>query len=65
MNKVALARLQTSLAYLFLGGLVVLVLFPFYWMMITSFKSEDQMRSLGSMFWPRPFATENYQQLLA
>jgi multiple sugar transport system permease protein len=33
-------------------------------MTITSFKSEDQMRSLVSMFWPRPFATENYRQLL-
>ena len=64
MNKVALARLQTSLAYLFLGGLVVLVLFPFYWMTITSFKSEDQMRSLVSMFWPSPVVLENYWQLL-
>jgi multiple sugar transport system permease protein len=64
MNKVALARLQTSLAYLFLGGLVVLVLFPFYWMTITSFKSEDQMRSLVSMFWPSPAVLENYWQLI-
>jgi multiple sugar transport system permease protein len=64
MNKVALARLQTSLAYLFLGGLVVLVLFPFYWMMITSFKTEDQMRSLVSMFWPSPAVLENYWQLV-
>jgi multiple sugar transport system permease protein len=41
------------------------VLFPFYWMTVTSFKNEEQMRSLVSMFWPRPFAGENYQQLLA
>ena len=34
--------------------LLVLVLFPFYWMTITSFKNEDQMRSLVSMFWPSP-----------
>jgi multiple sugar transport system permease protein len=64
MNKVALARMQTSLAYVFLGGLVVLVLFPFYWMTITSFKSEDQMRSLVSMFWPSPAVLENYWQLI-
>jgi multiple sugar transport system permease protein len=47
-----------------LGLLLVLVLFPFYWMTITSFKTEDQMRSLVSMFWPSPFVVENYTQLL-
>jgi multiple sugar transport system permease protein len=58
------ARLQGTLAYAVLGALGLVVLFPFFWMTITSFKSEDQMRSLVSMFWPRPFATENYRQLL-
>src|SRR6185295_6879546 len=29
-----------------------------------SFKSEDQMRSLVSMFWPSPAVWENYAQLL-
>jgi multiple sugar transport system permease protein len=55
---------ERTVAYGVLTGLAVLVLFPFYWMTITSFKSEEQMRSLVSMFWPRPLATENYQQLL-
>jgi len=45
--------------------LAILVLFPFYWMIITSFKNEEQMRSIVSMFWPKPFAIENYQQLLS
>jgi multiple sugar transport system permease protein len=57
-------RLQSGLAYAVLVTLAVLVLFPFYWMTITSFKSEEQMRSLVSMFWPRPLVTENYRQLL-
>jgi len=55
---------QTTFAYTVLVILAVLVLFPFYWMTITSFKNEDQMRSLVSMFWPRPLVTENYEQLL-
>ena len=55
---------EQVLAYGVLSGLALVVLFPFYWMTVTSFKSEEQMRSLVSMFWPRPFATENYQQLL-
>jgi multiple sugar transport system permease protein len=57
-------RLQLGLSYAFLSTLLLLVLFPFYWMLITSFKTEDQMRSLVSMFWPSPFALENYLQLL-
>jgi len=58
------SRAQTVFAYAVLVTLAVLVLFPFYWMTITSFKSENQMRSLVSMFWPRPLVTENYDQLL-
>ncbi len=64
MSRLAIERLQTGLAYGFLGILLVLVLFPFYWMTITSFKNEDQMRSLVSMFWPSPVVLENYYQLL-
>jgi multiple sugar transport system permease protein len=51
-------------AYAILLGFVVIVVFPFYWMVITSFKSEDQMRSLVSMFWPSPAVIENYTHLL-
>ena len=64
MRREAIERLQTALAYTVLGLLLMLVLFPFYWMTITSFKTEDQMRSLVSMFWPAPFVVENYTQLL-
>ena len=56
---------ERAAAYAVLTTLAVLVLFPFYWMTVTSFKGEEQMRSLVSMFWPRPLVTENYQQLLA
>ena len=64
MRRDAIERLQTTVAYTVLGLLLLLVLFPFYWMTVTSFKTEDQMRSLVSMFWPSPFVVENYTQLL-
>ena len=64
MSREAIERLQATVAYLFLGLLLLFVLFPFYWMTVTSFKTEDQMRSLVSMFWPSPFVVENYTQLL-
>ena len=58
-------RFQGALSYAVLTALGLIVLFPFYWMTVTSFKGEDQMRSLVSMFWPSPFLLENYQQLIA
>ena len=64
MKGAAASRAQTGLSYTILVVLALMVLFPFYWMTVTSFKSEDQMRSLVSMFWPKPFATENYEQLV-
>jgi len=64
VSREAIERLQSAVAYLFLGLLLLFVLFPFYWMTVTSFKTEDQMRSLVSMFWPSPFVVENYTQLL-
>jgi multiple sugar transport system permease protein len=66
VRATALTRgwLQSTLAYALLLALLLIVIFPFYWMTITSFKGEDQMRSLASMFWPSPVVVENYQQLL-
>jgi multiple sugar transport system permease protein len=64
VRREAIERIQATLAYTVLGFLLLLVLFPFYWMTVTSFKTEDQMRSLVSMFWPSPFVVENYTQLL-
>jgi multiple sugar transport system permease protein len=64
MTKTTVDRLQLGFSYGVLGLLLVMVLFPFYWMTITSLKSEDQMRSLVSMFWPSPVVFENYDQLL-
>jgi multiple sugar transport system permease protein len=59
------SAVQTGLSYTVLVVLAIVVLFPFYWMTITSFKNEEQMRSLVSMFWPRPLVGENYEQLLS
>ena len=64
MSKSAIARLQGAVSYAFLLGLLLVVIFPFYWMTVTSLKSEDQMRSLVSMFWPSPFVVDNYRHLL-
>ncbi len=58
-------RLQSVAAYGFLAMLLVVVIFPFYWMIVTALKSEDQMRSLTSMFWPDPVVLDNFRHLLS
>jgi multiple sugar transport system permease protein len=65
MRGTRVSAVQTGLSYAVLIVLAIVVLFPFYWMTITSFKNEEQMRSLVSMFWPRPLVGENYEQLLS
>jgi multiple sugar transport system permease protein len=57
--------IEGGFSYVVLGILAVIVLFPFYWMIVTSLKSEDQMRSLVSMFWPSPVIFDNYRQLIS
>ena len=63
MRGALAGRLQVGSSYAVLVVLLVVVVFPFYWMIVTSFKSEAQMRSLVSMFWPSPFAVEIFAQL--
>ena len=65
MKGARVSSVQTGMSYAVLVGLAIVVLFPFYWMTVTSFKNEEQMRSLISMFWPKPLVGENYEQLLS
>jgi multiple sugar transport system permease protein len=44
------------------GGLVVVVI-PFIWMVVSSFKPEAEVRSVPPTWWPETVTTENYQQL--
>jgi multiple sugar transport system permease protein len=40
------------------------VLFPFYWIFVTSFKSDLQIQRFTSIFVPNPWTTEQYRTLL-
>lgn len=61
-NKVHL--LKTSIIFLFLVGLSILVLFPFYWMFISSFKEIGRIFSSPIDFIPKPFTLSGYKKLL-
>jgi multiple sugar transport system permease protein len=57
-------RVGTALAYVLLGSVLVLLLFPFYWVIITSFKGTAQIREMSSPFWPSPWTLEHYDYML-
>ena len=46
--------------YAFLIIMAAIVLFPFYWMLISSVKSLDEYRFNIPTFWPQQFHFENY-----
>jgi multiple sugar transport system permease protein len=53
-----------ALLGILIAVVLVLVLFPFYWMVITSLKDYDQIRSIRSPFFPSPLALDGYASLL-
>ena len=48
--------------YAFLITMALVVLFPFYWMIISSLKSEVEYRATIPTFWPQQFIWGNYGQ---
>ena len=46
--------------YLFLGLMALIVLFPFYWMIISSLKSLEEYRYNIPTFWPERIIWHNY-----
>ena len=46
--------------YLFLGIMALIVLFPFYWMIISSLKTLDEYRLNVPTFWPQKIMLSNY-----
>jgi len=55
---------QTSILFLLLLGLSILVMFPFYWMIISSFKEIGRIFSTPIDFIPKPFTWAGYHKLL-
>jgi multiple sugar transport system permease protein len=59
-------REQTNigLRLLLLIPILAFVLFPFYWVFVTSFKSTPQISGRTSIFWPDPFTLEQFRSLV-
>ena len=57
-------RVGDTSAYISIGILLLFLLFPFYWVIVTSFKGTDQIRTMSSPFWPDPWTFEHYSYML-
>ena len=53
------------LLFLFLGLWVLITLFPFYWQIITAFKSTAETNLTVPTFWPREWHPENFAAVFA
>ena len=49
-----------SLIYLFLAIMALIIIFPFYWMLITSLKSTEEIRRTTQTFFPEVVMWSNY-----
>jgi multiple sugar transport system permease protein len=65
-NSTRRARARTTqiLQWLVLLPLLAFVLFPFYWVVITSFKTNLQIQQYRSIFWPAPWTMEQFRTLV-
>lgn len=66
MEKVqkVLKIISTIFVYAFLAVMAVIVLLPFYWMLITSLKTNDEIRATTQTFWPTVVMWSNYANAL-
>ncbi|MCX6044230.1 MAG: ABC transporter permease subunit [Chloroflexi bacterium] len=60
--RVASRRITSVVAFVILFIFVVFELMPFYWTLITAFKTNRQM--MEPHFWPSPWTLEQFQLLL-
>lgn len=53
-------RVNRVLLYLAIAVLFILVVFPFYWMIVTSLQPQDAVMNVPPQLWPRHLTFQNY-----
>lgn len=64
MKRAQRERIGIGMRLLLLLPVLIFVLFPFYWILITSFKTDLQIQRFASIFFPNPWTLEQYRSLL-
>ncbi len=57
-------RITTAIQYILAIIVTLFALFPIYWMIISSFKSQDEILLLKPTLWPSEFHFENYLHVM-
>ena len=52
--------IRLTITYLFLAIMALIIIFPFYWMIISSLKTMDEYRENVPTLWPREIVWENF-----
>ena len=63
MSRKTTAAIWRAGQYVLLAFMLLLLLFPIYWMINTSFKEVGEVRSLPQTYWPKTFTFQNYIDL--
>jgi multiple sugar transport system permease protein len=63
LPKATRRRLGAVFMYLLVGGVLLFELFPYYFVVVTAFKSELQIQRVQSMFWPNPWVLDHFVHL--
>ena len=58
------SRAPRLAADIFKVAVVLMFVFPFYWMFVTSFKTYSETIALPPTFWPKNFTLESYEAIL-
>ncbi|MBO7745637.1 carbohydrate ABC transporter permease [Paenibacillus sp. MWE-103] len=56
-------RLGTAFKVVFLAVYLVVMIFPLYWIVITSFKPQKDIFSFPLRYWPERFTFDNYEKI--
>jgi len=64
LYKNIFVKWETICRYFVLCVVFLIVIFPYYWIVVTSFKTMGQISSAKSIFIPNPFTLKNYTHLI-
>ncbi|MDD2716810.1 MAG: carbohydrate ABC transporter permease [Candidatus Wallbacteria bacterium] len=58
------SKLKKFSIYLALSGIAFLMVFPFLWTILSSFKPPHEIICIPPTFWPKDFTFDNYKEIL-
>lgn len=65
MKRSPAGAAKNLVSYLLLAGMLVFLLFPFYWTFVTSIKPEGELYGKTVTYWPRKATFESYARLFS